>query len=98
VVSLDSVRWYEWDPTKWCIWIWFMMGLASNLHRCHPNSVRYAEVRIVIPCYVLLSWCGMVWFCVQLKVKENAANRLLHEIRRQRSSLASWYDYFIVVS
>lgn len=41
-----GVKWYEWDPTKWCIMVWSWFGLANNLHRSHPNSIRHAELKV----------------------------------------------------
>jgi stearoyl-CoA desaturase (delta-9 desaturase) len=41
-----GVKWYEWDPTKWCIWVWALMGQAYQLHRCHPHSIKHAELKV----------------------------------------------------
>lgn len=27
----NAIDWYQYDPTKWSIWIWKQMGLAFNL-------------------------------------------------------------------
>jgi stearoyl-CoA desaturase (delta-9 desaturase) len=38
--------WYNWDPTKWAIWTFSKLGLASNLRRTPVDvvlSTRYAE-------------------------------------------------------
>lgn len=29
----NGIEWYQIDPTKWIIWIWKQLGLASNLKK-----------------------------------------------------------------
>ncbi len=41
----NAHRWFQYDPTKWAIWIFKMLGLASNLKKFSENEIqkgRYA--------------------------------------------------------
>lgn len=38
----NGVLWYQWDPTKWLIWIFSLFGLTSNLNRASPEAIRGA--------------------------------------------------------
>jgi stearoyl-CoA desaturase (delta-9 desaturase) len=35
-----GVRWYDHDPTKWTIWFWSRIGLASNLRRSPDSEIE----------------------------------------------------------
>jgi len=37
----NGIRWYDWDPTKWCIWTMSKLGLAWDLRR--TSAARIAE-------------------------------------------------------
>ena len=47
----NGVRWYQWDPSKWLIWLCSKVGLASDLRRV-PDDVllrtRYQQGRTVL--------------------------------------------------
>jgi stearoyl-CoA desaturase (delta-9 desaturase) len=36
----NALRWFQYDPTKWAIWIFQKVGLASNLKRFPENEIR----------------------------------------------------------
>lgn len=36
---VSSIRWYHWDPTKWCINIWYYIGLAYALRMTRVDVV-----------------------------------------------------------
>jgi stearoyl-CoA desaturase (delta-9 desaturase) len=41
----NALRWFQYDPTKWAIWIFKQLGLASNLKKFSENEIqkgRYA--------------------------------------------------------
>lgn len=39
-------RWYEWDPTKWCINVWYYLGLASDLYMTPENTIKQSQVQV----------------------------------------------------
>lgn len=36
----NAIKWYQWDPTKWFIWVNYKLGLAYNLKTFPDNEVR----------------------------------------------------------
>jgi stearoyl-CoA desaturase (delta-9 desaturase) len=46
-MSLFSHRWYEWDPTKWCIQLWYRLGLAYDLCTIDKNQVLQAQAIVL---------------------------------------------------
>jgi len=41
----NGVRWYHWDPTKWCIYILSKLGLAWDLRRTSDQRIAHAVER-----------------------------------------------------
>ncbi|KAE8389277.1 fatty acid desaturase [Aspergillus alliaceus] len=41
----NGVRWYDYDPTKWTIWLWSRVGLASNLRRFPDNEIEKGRLQ-----------------------------------------------------
>lgn len=44
----NAIEWHEYDPTKWCIWIWKQLGLVSDLKRFRANEIekgRWQQLR-----------------------------------------------------
>ena len=44
----NALKWFQYDPTKWTIWIFMKLGLASNLKKFPENEIRkgrYAMMR-----------------------------------------------------
>jgi len=41
----NAIRWYQYDPTKWCIWLWKQVGLASNLKTCRRSIIEKGRVQ-----------------------------------------------------
>lgn len=38
----NGVRWFHWDPTKWLIWMFSLVGLTSNLKRVSTSRIEQA--------------------------------------------------------
>ncbi|KAF6525322.1 hypothetical protein HZS61_011117 [Fusarium oxysporum f. sp. conglutinans] len=36
----NAIKWYQYDPTKWSIWIWKQFGLAYNLKQFRQNEIE----------------------------------------------------------
>jgi stearoyl-CoA desaturase (delta-9 desaturase) len=36
----NGIRWFQWDPTKWFIWLCEKVNLASNLKRFPENEIQ----------------------------------------------------------
>ena len=45
----NGIRWYDWDPTKWCIYIMSRLGLAWDLRRTSGRRIADAIVRTETP-------------------------------------------------
>jgi stearoyl-CoA desaturase (delta-9 desaturase) len=40
----NAIRWYQYDPTKWFIWVMQQIGLASHLKTFPDNEVRKGQL------------------------------------------------------
>lgn len=40
----NGVKWWQYDPTKWLIWTFSKLGLASNLRRIPSFNIKRAEL------------------------------------------------------
>lgn len=40
----NGIRWYQWDPTKWCIQTLAALGLAHRLKRVSPEEILKARM------------------------------------------------------
>ncbi|KAJ4482309.1 delta 9-fatty acid desaturase [Lentinula aciculospora] len=40
----NAIKWYQYDPTKWCIWVLSKLGLASHLKVFPDNEVRKGQL------------------------------------------------------
>ncbi|RAL11275.1 acyl-CoA desaturase [Aspergillus homomorphus CBS 101889] len=41
----SGIEWWQYDPTKWAIWIWTKLGLASDLRRFRTNEIEMGRVQ-----------------------------------------------------
>jgi stearoyl-CoA desaturase (delta-9 desaturase) len=41
-----GVQWYEWDPTKWAVYVLSLFGFTFNLWRSNPQHVRLCELQM----------------------------------------------------
>ncbi|KAI6393986.1 stearoyl-CoA 9-desaturase [Pyricularia oryzae] len=41
----NAIEWYQYDPTKWSIWIWKQLGLAHNLKQFRQNEIEKGRVQ-----------------------------------------------------
>ncbi|KAL2753447.1 hypothetical protein ACRALDRAFT_1044231 [Sodiomyces alcalophilus JCM 7366] len=41
----NAIEWYQYDPTKWTIWCWKKLGLASNLKQFRSNEIEKGRVQ-----------------------------------------------------
>lgn len=39
----NGIRWFQWDPTKWFIWLCEKVGLASDLKRFPENEIQKGQ-------------------------------------------------------
>ena len=40
----NAIKWYQYDPTKWFIWVMQTIGLASHLKTFPDNEVRKGQL------------------------------------------------------
>ena len=40
----NAIKWYQYDPTKWFIWVCSQLGLASHLKMFPENEVRKGQL------------------------------------------------------
>ena len=41
----NGVRWWQFDPTKWFLWVMSKVGLARDLRRMPPEAIKDARLR-----------------------------------------------------
>ncbi|KAJ5786744.1 uncharacterized protein N7503_011956 [Penicillium pulvis] len=41
----NAIEWWQYDPTKWSIWMWKRLGLASNLKQFRANEIEKGRVQ-----------------------------------------------------
>ncbi|KAJ4153505.1 hypothetical protein LMH87_009989 [Akanthomyces muscarius] len=41
----NAIQWWQYDPTKWAIWTWKQLGLASELKQFRHNEIEKGRVQ-----------------------------------------------------
>ncbi|KAB2580494.1 Cytochrome b5 [Lasiodiplodia theobromae] len=41
----NAIEWFQYDPTKWCIWTWKQLGLAYDLKQFRANEIEKGRVQ-----------------------------------------------------
>ncbi|CAH0055012.1 unnamed protein product, partial [Clonostachys solani] len=41
----NAIIWYQYDPTKWFIWVWKQLGLAYDLKQFRQNEIEMGRVQ-----------------------------------------------------
>ena len=41
----NAIKWYQYDPTKWCIWTWKQLGLAYDLKQFRQNEIEKGRLQ-----------------------------------------------------
>lgn len=41
----NAIEWHQYDPTKWSIWVWKQLGLASDLKQFRNNEIEKGRVQ-----------------------------------------------------
>ncbi|ETS75277.1 Acyl-CoA desaturase [Pestalotiopsis fici W106-1] len=41
----NAIQWYQYDPTKWMIWVWKQVGLAYDLKEFRSNEIEKGRVQ-----------------------------------------------------
>ncbi|KAH6702517.1 delta-9 fatty acid desaturase [Verticillium dahliae] len=41
----NAIQWWQYDPTKWMIWTWKQLGLASDLKQFRANEIEKGRVQ-----------------------------------------------------
>ncbi|KAF2019390.1 delta-9 fatty acid desaturas-like protein [Aaosphaeria arxii CBS 175.79] len=41
----NAIEWHQYDPTKWCIWVWSKLGLAYGLKQFRANEIEKGRVQ-----------------------------------------------------
>ncbi|KAJ5676651.1 uncharacterized protein N7477_002284 [Penicillium maclennaniae] len=41
----NAIQWWQYDPTKWSIWAWKQIGLATNLKQFRANEIEKGRVQ-----------------------------------------------------
>lgn len=41
----NAIEWWQYDPTKWTIWVWKQLGLAEDLKRFRQNEIEKGRVQ-----------------------------------------------------
>jgi stearoyl-CoA desaturase (Delta-9 desaturase) len=43
----NAIRWYQFDPTKWVIWLSSVFGMADNLKRFPQNEIGKGQIQMI---------------------------------------------------
>ncbi|OJJ46844.1 hypothetical protein ASPZODRAFT_95272 [Penicilliopsis zonata CBS 506.65] len=41
----NAIEWWQYDPTKWSIWVWKQLGLAYNLKQFRANEIEKGRLQ-----------------------------------------------------
>ncbi|EGO59931.1 acyl-CoA desaturase 1 [Neurospora tetrasperma FGSC 2508] len=41
----NAIEWWQYDPTKWCIWVWKQLGLAYDLKKFPHNEIEKGRLQ-----------------------------------------------------
>ncbi|KAI9722492.1 MAG: stearoyl-CoA 9-desaturase [Chrysothrix sp. TS-e1954] len=41
----NAIEWHQYDPTKWSIWLWKQLGLASDLKQFRSNEIEKGRLQ-----------------------------------------------------
>lgn len=41
----NAIEWYQYDPTKWSIWVWKQLGLAYDLKQFRQNEIEKGRLQ-----------------------------------------------------
>ncbi len=41
----NAIKWYQYDPTKWTIWVWKQLGLAYDLKQFRQNEIEKGRLQ-----------------------------------------------------
>ncbi len=41
----NAIAWYQFDPTKWFIWLWKQLGLAHSLKQFRQNEIEIGRIQ-----------------------------------------------------
>ena len=41
----NAIQWWQYDPTKWCIWVWKQLGLAYDLKQFRQNEIEKGRLQ-----------------------------------------------------
>ncbi|KAK8167692.1 delta-9 fatty acid desaturas-like protein [Phyllosticta citrichinensis] len=41
----NAIEWFQYDPTKWCIWSWKQLGLAYDLKQFRANEIEKGRIQ-----------------------------------------------------
>ena len=47
----NAIKWYQYDPTKWFIWVCSKLGLASHLKTFPDNEIKKGELTLLVKRY-----------------------------------------------
>ncbi|KAH7031836.1 hypothetical protein B0J12DRAFT_768085 [Macrophomina phaseolina] len=43
----NAIEWFQYDPSKWCIWAWMQLGLAHDLKKFRTNEIEKGRLQQV---------------------------------------------------
>ncbi|KAI5845394.1 delta-9 fatty acid desaturase [Tricharina praecox] len=41
----NAIEWFQYDPTKWCIWTWKQLGFAYDLKQFRSNEIEKGRIQ-----------------------------------------------------
>ena len=76
----NGILWFQWDPSKWFIWINYQLGLAYNLQRTPDSHILKAYLESSYDQF-RLSWKEEV--PTQLEAMRSSIEEKLHEFQQK---------------
>ena len=81
----NGIRWYDWDPTKWSIKIFSLLGLASRLKTASHSEILRA--RLEVEQKHLLQTGASAQYIMELRKKVEEAQKRWLELKKEYHTL-----------
>lgn len=87
----NGVKWWQWDPTKWTIWILEKVGLVRGLRRVSDDKILLAQLTDTRRRLATKLACPVVGRNERLHQLLQASDAKLHELGQRWESLKAEY-------
>lgn len=81
----NGIKWWHWDPTKWMIRCFALIGLTRDLKTCNPGQIENARVD--------LQYRHASEKCDYLELPEKWRQRLEQEYQELKQTMLLWNEH-----